>query len=985
MRVRSLIEEWFPTGAVGAESLRERGASSALPPINFLHVWWARRPLTTSRASVVASLLPAWPSDEETIDPDAARVRKELQAEFPGGEDEYRRWLVTTIGITGDPVAARKAIKEAVAAGTTTKGNAYGYDRAFTHSPSPADHDRIVRLARLRASVDERPTVLDPFAGGGSIPFEAVRFGCDVLANELNPVAAAILTGTIDLPFRLAPEFSGIIRVWGQRWADHVRDRLERFFPIESPDEHLAYIWAHTVPCPATGRPTPLAPDYWLARGKAGRDVAVALEADPDTGRIARSIVEGKDAKAWGDRATYKSGTATSIWTGQTFGSKYIVECAQAGEMGELLLAASVTRPGRKGRQFRAPSDEDLAAVEAAKAEVERQMARWEIDDVVPSEPIPFGTDTRPQRHGLLLWRQMFTSRQLLTAVTALEELHRVVAEARTELSDDEAQALALYLGFALDKSVDYNGMLSSWHASRTTVRNVFDRHDFSFKWSFAEFDGAHALLPWAVDQVADAYGGIAKLASDRFRLRWSHEGGTTQVRMGSATDLVDVATGSVDVVITDPPYYDNVMYGECADYFLVWLRRSLRDTWPQFCQLSESDKQAEAVANSSLFEEVAPSTKGRRSTGSKTASELADEHYEELLTRSFAEAHRVLKDDGVMTVMFTHKRVDAWDTLGQALLSTGFAIASSWPVHTESEHSLHQAKKNAASSTILLTCHKRADSQPAYWSDIRSDVAAAARDAVARFSADGLQGIDLTLSTFGPVLSVLSQNWPVYTGALDAEGAPEVIRPDVALDLARSEVARLKKRGLLGGRDVDFDRVTDWWLLAWSDFGAAEFPAGEALKLSLATHLELDDLAKSHKVIRATSGTVTLLTPAQRRTAKALDPSASSWPILLDALHSLMLVYDEDGVGAARAWLTRTGYDSDPRMRDLVAAALRAVPRTRDNGEFARPEARSLEGLRVTLFEDLSAPAEPTVVADPQGRFFDTADEDDAGADGER
>jgi hypothetical protein len=211
-------------------------------------------------------------------------------------------------------------------------------------------------------------------------------------------------------------------------------------------------------------------------------------------------------------------------------------------------------------------------------------------------------------------------------------------------------------------------------------------------------------------------------------------------------------------------------------------------------------------------------------------------------------------------------------------------------------------------------------------------------------------------------VLSVLSRNWPVLSGELDADGSPQLLRPDVALDLAREEVARLKKRGLLGGREVAFDRVTDWWLLAWSDFAAAEFPSGEALKLSIATHLDLDDLAKVHKVIKTTSGTVTLLSPAQRRTAGGLDPAAATWPTMLDALHALMLTYDDDGLAGARAWLARTAKADDAHFSDLVEAALHAIPRVKDKGELVRPEARTLEGLRATLFDHLPAPPDPGV-----------------------
>jgi putative DNA methylase len=319
---------------------------------------------------------------------------------------------------------------------------------------------------------------------------------------------------------------------------------------------------------------------------------------------------------------------------------------------------------------------------------------------------------------------------------------------------------------------------------------------------------------------------------------------------------------------------------------------------------------------------------------------------------------------------MFTHKQVDAWDTLGAALLDAGFAISASWPVHTESEHSLHQAKKNAATSTIFLACHKRVSSAPTYWADIRRHVEMAAEDAAHRFSALGMTGVDLTIATYGPVLSVLSDRWPVYSGDLDDDGSPRVLRPDTALDLARERVATLKKRGLLGGKDVDFDRVTDWWLLAWNDFQAAEFPFDEARKLSIATHLEVDDLARTYKIIKQGSGTVTLLTPAQRRTAARLDPDADSWPTWLDRLHSLMLVYDEEGLAAARSWLARTGLDADPRFADLVRAALYAVPRVIERGEFARPEARVLDSLRATLFEQIPVPVD-AAAASTQGALF--------------
>lgn len=958
---RRLIEQWFPAPTIGAESLRDASAAKK-PPNSRLHVWWARRPLTASRASVVASLLPAWPSDQEVEASDRERALREgLEREFPGGESEYHGWFLQTLGILGDPVAARKLLRVANEQGLQLEGNGYGYDRAFTTTPAIEDLERLARLAHLRSSYNGRISVLDPFAGGGSIPFEAARFGCDTVANELNPVATAILRATVEVPGQLGPGFADTLREWGNRWSREVESRLTHFFPKQSGESVVAYIWATTVPCPTTGRPTPLCPDFWLARGKAGRSIAVALDVDSDAGTLTTRVVEGRDAAEHGNRSTYRRGTAVSVWTNETFSGDYIRERALAGELGELLLGVCNSVPSRKGRQFRAPTAADREAVEAAQGESTRRMAGWEIDDLVPSEPVQPGAKTdEPRRMGIRHWRDMFSPRQLLSNVTALDALLELQREAMQTLRPDEARAVALYLSLALDKAVDYNGRLSSWHASRTTVRNTFDRHDFAFKWSFAEFDGASSLIPWVVSQVADSYRGIARLAHRPASLTEEERPFQVVITRGSAAALA-VDDRSIDAIVTDPPYYDNVMYGECSDYFYVWLKRSLRNTWPELTDLTLSDKQEEAVANPSLFRDVATHAgRGKRQAGTLTANELADRRYEELLTRAFREANRVLKDDGVMTVMFTHKRVDAWDTLGAALLEAGFVISSSWPVHTESEHSLHQARKNAASSTILLTCRKRTEVGEAYWDDLKDQVADAARAAARRFSNQGITGVDLTLATYGPALEVLSRRWPVYTGQLDAEGQPELLRPDRALDLAREEAARMKKRDLLGGRAVEFDRLTDYYLLAWNDFRAAEFPAGEALKLSIATHLDLDELISGHRLLRSSAGWVTLLTPAERRTAGGIDPEEFSPPAYIDALHTLMLVYEEDGLQVARDWLARAGFADDVRFRDLIRSALVAIPRTKEKGEWVRPEARALEGLRATLFDDIPAPPDP-------------------------
>nr|WP_237270649.1 DUF1156 domain-containing protein [Streptomyces caniscabiei] len=978
-----MIEQWLPAAAIGAESLRERGSAKAYPPINFLHVWWARRPLVASRAAVVSSLLPAWPSDEEAMgNPEAARIQKGLQEEFPGGEQSYQDWYVKSLGILGDSVAARKAIKAANEAGLKLAGNGYGYPRAFTVNPQEDTIARIQRLANLRVPGSmagrEVPKVLDPFSGGGSIPFEAARYGCDTVANELNPVAAAILQGTLVLPATLGPQFGNVISAWGAEWSERLRKRLAVYFPQERNETIVAYIWAHTVPCPTTGRPTPLMPDFWLERGNSARDSAIALEVDKESGVFETRIVRGAAAKEWGIKSTYKGGAATSIWTEEAFSGEHIREMARSDRMGQVLLAVAVARAGSRGRFFRPPTAADISAVAEAERALVQKIPGWEIDDLIPSDEIDSlsNYDRGHRMYGIKRWADFFSPRQLLVGVTALEELQKITSEARDKIGEEKAGALSLYLAFALDKMIDYNSRQCSWDSSRTKIRSTFDKHNFNFKWSFAEFDGAYALAPWAVNNAVVNHEKISALISSGDVLMGEAQKSAVHVVRGSARSL-PLADESVDAVVTDPPYYDNVMYAEISDFFYAWLKRSLRDTWPEFTDLARTDKESEAVANPALFKDVAmPTVRGRRKGGAaKTAADLADARYEELLRQSFLESYRVLKAEGVMTVMFTHKRIDAWDTLGSALLDAGFSIDASWPVHTESENSTHQAKKNAAQSTIFLACRKRTGNEPAYWSDIRRDVERAAEEAATRFAVQGMTGVDLTIATYGPVLSVLSDRWPVYTGELDDDGNPEILRPDAALDLAREKVASLKKRDLLGGRDIDFDRITDWYLLAWSDFAAAEFPYDEARKLSLATHLDLDDLAKRHKVVKASSGSVTLLTPTQRVTAGALDPEAAEYATWLDRLHALMSLYDSDGLGAAKAWLNRTGLADDSTLTEVVRAALHAIPRVKVKGAFARPEARILDSLRAALFDHLDLPVdevEPVAQHEQQSFGFD-------------
>jgi putative DNA methylase len=968
-RPRVLIEQWLPIAEIGAECMRERGASSALPPLYFLHVWWARRPLTVSRAAVLASILPAYPTAN---DPEIRTWPKKFLKLFPTF-DAYKAWFLKLIGIHGDPVAGRRLIAWAKKENKKLNFNPYGYPRAFTLNPSDEQLRTLYDLLEWTWGTREI-TFCDPMAGGGSIPFEALRYGLTVHANELNPVASVILKATLDYPARFGPSLVEDIGKYGKIWVERVRKRLEPFYPLADPNENIfAYLWARTVACPVTGKPVPLSPNWWLRKGN--DPMAVRLIADPKADRGRFEIVRGRTAceRAKPDKGTIKRGSAVSPWTGDPIDGDYIKAEAQAGRMGQQLYAVGIKKSG--DFSFRAPTPEDEAAYQRAVEELERRHPAWEAAGLIPTEPYPNpATDMRPHHYGMRTWADFFSPRQLLAHLLILEELHGVSQEIHKNLAPERAEAVRTYLELALDKCLDYNCALSTWEVSRQIVKHVFQRHDFSLKWSHGEFDASRNLLPWALDQVVDAYLGIDKLVYPVMETLWGKvQAPVERLRITrlNAQSLPQLAPGSIKLVCVDPPYYHNVQYAELSDFFYVWMKRSLADAHPDLVGSFEVvPKDEEAVANPARF------------AFSKNKKDLARQDYENKMQACFQEMHRVLADDGVLTVMFTHKQVAAWDTLGTALIRTGFRIDASWPVHTESEHSLHQAKKNAAASTILLVCRKREKAaEPVWWDDLKGRVRQVARQKAEEFQAQGIRGVDLYISTFGPALSIISENWPVLTSQTDPKtGDPLPLKPGEALDLAREEVINLRKRGLLLGRSVEFDPVTDWYLMAWDAFKAEEFPADEARKLALALGLDLErDIVRDKRLVSKKSASVVLNRPTARRKRGMVDPDAETFPHLIDALHTAMMIYDEEGSKACQRFVNRQGLRTDSRVKALVQAMMEAIPTTRDkDGKFLRLEMATLDALRLLFWEDLPPPKEEEPPKADQARFLFPVEDDE-------
>lgn len=925
-RPRVLIEDWLPAAAIGVECIRERSTGQQ-PPDKRLHVWWARRPLTAARAAVLGSLLPA---------------------DFP--RDVFERLL----GF-GKPGHELVRIRRLMDAGARIP-DGFGVKRAFTQVLPQKD------LAKAHAAIEAlwgpNAAVIDPMAGGGSIPLEAARLGLRSLANEYNPVACSVLEATTDYPFRYGPDLAERARYWGREWLTRIEPRLAAFFPKRKDGLVHAYIYARTVPCPDTGHETPLVPDWALLKPKGGLQVVAEPVVDKRAGiwtiRVREVGVGGGQLRA-APTASYKKGKGVSLFTGAVIPAEYIKAKAQAGEMGSRLYAVAVKTPN--GLKFEPPEQTDLTAIDTASEELAKHRAKWEQNNVVPTELYPEVTsDPRPRLYGMPRWADMFADRQLLGAGVLVEELRALRPEIVKKDGEACGGAVEHLLAFAIDKFLNYNSILASWNAPRAVMRSVFDRHDFAWKSTFAEMApcGAGSGAAWAIDNVLDSWNKLASLP------RAENAKGVITT-LGSATALPGLADGSLAAVVVDPPYDDNVQYSELADFFYVWLKRTQGHRHPDWFATYLCDHDEEAVVNVRRFR--------RGGTTVGAARDVARQHYRALMTGTFRECHRVLKDAGVLTVMFTHKKQEAWEALFTALIGSGFTITATWPIKTESENSLHQARKNAAQSTVFLVARKRApDAGTGYFDRaMQTEIRQCAESAADRLEKEGLNAVDQLVGSFGPALEVYSRYADVRTDTGDAVGVDRAI--DIASDAVSNwRIQQLAAKGLQG-----VEAEGRFALLCWAVLGAAEFRFNEAKLLGHAVGMDVGQLAAAGLVLRK-ADKINILSAKERRRSRAIEdaedagesgevhPNDVAFRTAIDGCHALAMRYlDADGgnsgIGAARSLARQQGWDKDSAVARLLAALVQAAPvamhieRGKASAAAKFPEFRAWHALLSPLF----------------------------------
>ncbi len=764
-------------------------------------------------------------------------------------------------------------------------GSVWGYRHksAFHVTPSEDLLNLLLTESRktLQLSEAENLVMLDSMAGGGAIPLESVRYGLRVFANDLNPVASLSLKATIEYPAKFGKRLSDEIRTYAEYAQQRVTQRLSPFFPLETPEQWWpelkqevtrqfsakaivkrepsyqdipimnTFLWLRQIPCPNCGLKIPLSTNFLIVQKKGNPDETLAAfpevparaAGDECTFRIVRRS-EWKDC-TWPKRGfenwhprntpTFKGGNAECPRCGKTIDGDEVKAFARSRPGGlpvQMYAVASkvpVKLTYKDGKEkirymwrFRAPTDADIKAAEAARAELDRLIPKWEALDLVPHEKIPEGEKTRePRNMGLFRWRDLFMPRQLLTNMVVLEEIRKAQEQARAELPPDDAEAVGVYLAFILSKVINYNSVNTFWHYGRLTVAQSFSRHDFAFRPAFCEFEGARETVMWGANQVIGAYEELAELIhGQELAVSDTEEDEDARTELPVKTDLAEIgdncirsqvivptvtcedaaalstpAPGTVHLICVDPPYYNNVQYAELSNFFYVWLKRALRD-FPSLAHLFQeplAESNREAVSNQARWQRQADAEnadwqarydktfemlrsqkvkvkeareQALEASGPKplTAKERADRFYEDKMSQIFRRARQLLHPAGRMVVMFNHKQTWAWRSLGMALIRAGFEIRSSVPIHTEAESSLNIRGLDAARSTVLLLCLPREEAEQSVgnWAGVQARVGRVAQNAAAHFQEQGLKGTDLYLSSLGPALGEVARNWPV-------------------------------------------------------------------------------------------------------------------------------------------------------------------------------------------------------------------------------
>lgn len=865
MTPKSFLEESFPVKEVGVSSSQEKNLRHG--HISTLHVWWARRPLASSRATIYAALTPV-PSDEQE-------------------REETQNFIIDL--------------------------------SKWENVNNPAVLDKA-RSDILNAHGGIPPRVLDPFGGGGSIPLEALRLGCETYSNDYNPVAALIQKCSIEYPQkfgyqtvedthwgeledkRTANPIIKDIEKWGAIIFKDATQILAKYYPLlEDGSIPIGYFWARTLPCqnPICGAEIPLMRQYWLSKKERKK---VALFPHIQNNRVEFSII-GDGYKVFPndfhpENGSVSRGVVTCPCCGSTIDAKSTKRLHDSDLNGERLVAIAAYSPERKATIYLPAREEDTTIFSDIRERLgenrERFFELWGFDPL-PDEPLPeMGTLgishywTSPKT-----WADLFNARQQLSFIVFEDLIKRTYQSILDDGTDPEyARAIVTYLAFVFDKVLDWNTRMSTWIYNTEAVGHTFTRQSLPVIWDYFELNPINTRLSgweYMIKRIIPVIENLSKVSEQ-----------PAIITQCSATHL-PYPENYFDAVFTDPPYYDNVPYAHLSDFFYVWLKRNIGDVFPDLFATLLTPKREEIVAYAN------------RPGGFEGAKQF----FEDMLKSSFREINRVLKPNGIVVIVYAHKSTDGWETLINSLLDSGLVITGSWPINTEMTARIRAMESAALASSIYIVARKMERLPTGFYNIVKEELKTHLNKKLERLWQEGISGADFFIAAIGSAIEVFGK----YEQLMDYEG--NIVRANRLLDEVREIATDYIVRQILhngfAGEISDLARLYVLW--RWN-YGEAKVPFDEARKLGQSCGIDIAHEWLHTGFVKKDKEFVRFLGPQERK-LKDFEGSKD----MIDVLHQVLLFWEKSKRDEMIKVLQQTGFGKSEAFYRVAQAISESLP----------------------------------------------------------
>ena len=859
---RRLIDQMLPLRTISVGGAGEKSKTTGR--IGNIHRWWATKPTTVSRAIAYAALVGLPMSEHQDIIRDMCNYTE-----------------------TTDP-----------------------------KKPFIRDHIR----ARIRDIWgDPPPKVLDPFGGSGVLPFAAAWLGCESHSMDYNPVAVLIQKCVLEYPARYGRKLYDDVKEISKKIKDHIRYGVAEFYPAEYTARtgdikpgynHYAYRWCRTVPC-TCGAAIPLVQAYLLSGKKTKIHLYPVIHND-------RSVTFGIAGGRYGQGpkpfekpppAQIKHKVAKCPVCGYTYTSPEIRQMINDGMGGEQMMISVYTHPDMPGRHYfeinRKHDDDKL--YEKCKGELEKRRTAFRTKygiDPIPTNIIPtpesreyhsggpYWITSRVVMYGYTRWAHLFNDRQLLCLITILDILRQTEEQLTAEYGQEYGAVIMAYLALIFDKTIEKYCKLSRWHAPNEFVLGCFAQQAIIPIWDYVEVEPTSI---WHHSTKSALEGLNAALsAADK---------GKYHVQMASATDL-PYDDDYFDAVITDPPYYNSVQYSKTADFFYVWLKKTVG-------HLSPYQDMFRGILTPKKDEVVQTSTDVIGHTG--TSSIIRDKDgYQQLMTKSLKEMYRVLKRDGILILVYAHKTTAGWETLIQSMLDSGFVITAAWPI--DSEHKTRMGAQNTASlaSSIYMVAHKRKKEPRRYYRDVKPELRDYVVSKLDYFMKEGVSGADFYISAIGASCAIYGK----YENVLhDDTGKPVTVREmlDDIRGLCSDHIVNMLITGDAGTASIDaMSKAYISWRWAYGD-QSVEYD--EARKMFTGVGLDIGDHLKD--IVKKRGRVISMLDSTNRKNIRGHN--------MIDVLHRALQLWRQQRVDQMQDLLASTGNKNNPQFFAVCQAIIEA------------------------------------------------------------